>query len=131
MVTMGDRNNLWTMTRKAGFERYLVCERALAGSTAAAHVSRALCFLPGVNGGGLADLTAGDATRAVLAEAEMVCRRTERAFTMHHQLAILLRRPLPRRTAFSASGYDPAILGPDRAALGVGETQGAPKGIGH
>jgi integrase/recombinase XerD len=56
----------------AGFEGHLLCERALAGSTAAAHVSRARRFLAGLDGGGLAGLTAGDVTRAVLAEAEMV-----------------------------------------------------------
>jgi integrase/recombinase XerD len=56
----------------AGFERHLLCERALAGSTAAAHVSRARRFLAGLDDGGLAGLTAGDVTRAVLAGAEMV-----------------------------------------------------------
>ena len=52
-------------------------------------------------------------------------------FTMHHQLAILLRRMFASRTAFSPGGDDPAVLRLDRAALGVGETQGEPKGIGH
>ena len=50
---------------------------------------------------------------------------------MHHQLAIFLRRMFASRTAFSPGGDDPAVLRLDRAALGVGETQGEPKGIGH
>jgi integrase/recombinase XerD len=56
----------------AGFERHLLCERAMAASTAAAYVTRARRFLAGLAGGGLADLAAGDVTRAVLAEAETV-----------------------------------------------------------
>jgi site-specific recombinase XerD len=56
----------------AGFERHLLCERALAAPTAAAYVTRARRFLAGMTGSGLAGLSAGDVTRAVLAEAEMV-----------------------------------------------------------
>ena len=49
---------------------------------------------------------------------------------MYHQLAIFLRRMFASRTAFSPGGDDPAVLCLDRASLGVGETQGEPKGIG-
>jgi integrase/recombinase XerD len=56
----------------AGFERHLLCERALAASTAAAYVMRARRFLEGLAGSGLSGLSAGDVTRAVLAEAGMV-----------------------------------------------------------
>src|SRR5262249_49206153 len=57
---------------RAGFERHLLCERALTASTAAAYVMRARRFLASLAGDGLAGLSAGDVTRAVLAEAEMV-----------------------------------------------------------
>src|ERR1039457_4545612 len=50
---------------------------------------------------------------------------------MQHQLAIFLRRMVANRTAFSPSGDDPAVLRLDCAALGGGEAQGEPKGIGH
>ena len=56
----------------AAFERHLLGERALAASTAAAHVARARRFLAGLRGSGLTGLTAADVTRAVLAETEMV-----------------------------------------------------------
>lgn len=52
----------------AAFERYLLGERALAASTAAAYVARARRFLGGLAGSGLSGLTAADVTRAVLAE---------------------------------------------------------------
>ena len=55
----------------AAFERHLLSERALSGSTAGAYVARARRFLAGL-GGGLAGLTAGDVTGAVLAEAGTV-----------------------------------------------------------
>ena len=48
-----------------------------------------------------------------------------------HQLAVQLDRLSSSRTAFSTGGYDSAVLRLDRAALGVRETQGQPKGIGH
>src|SRR5262249_44068673 len=56
----------------AAFERHLLCERALAASTAAAYVARARRFLEGLAGGGLSSLTPGHVTRAVLAETEAV-----------------------------------------------------------
>lgn len=56
----------------AAFERYLLGERALAASTAAAYVVRARRFLDGLAGSGLSGLTAADVTRAVLAETAMV-----------------------------------------------------------
>jgi integrase/recombinase XerD len=54
------------------FERYLLCERALAASTAAAYAARARRFLEGFAGCGLSSLTAGHVTRAVLAETAAV-----------------------------------------------------------
>ncbi len=56
------------------FERYLLHERALAPSTAAAYVHRARRFLAGCAEGGLGltSLTADDVTRAVLAESAVV-----------------------------------------------------------
>src|SRR5260370_40227881 len=56
----------------AAFERHLLGERALAASTAAAHVARARRFLAGLPRRGLTGLTAADVTRAALAETEMV-----------------------------------------------------------
>ncbi len=53
----------------ASFRGYLLVERALAPLTAAAYVDRARRFLTGcAAGAGLAELTAGDVTRAVLRE---------------------------------------------------------------
>ena len=54
------------------FRRYLVDERALADSTAAAHVKRAARFLARIDGCGLEAVTAADVTAAVLAEANRV-----------------------------------------------------------
>lgn len=54
------------------FRRYLVDERALANSTAAAHVKRAARFLVGLDGRGLDAVSAADVTAAVLAEASRV-----------------------------------------------------------
>jgi integrase/recombinase XerD len=54
------------------FERHLLCERGLAGSTATAYATRARRFLAGLTGGGLASLSSEDVTRAVLAEAQTV-----------------------------------------------------------
>jgi integrase/recombinase XerD len=56
----------------AAFERHLLCERALAVSTAAAYVARARRFLEGLVGGGLSSLTPRHVTRAVLTETEAV-----------------------------------------------------------
>jgi len=62
-----------TGTLLASFGTYLVGERGLAGSTAAAYVERARRFLAGcLAGGGLGGLTAADVTRAVLRESEAV-----------------------------------------------------------
>jgi len=53
----------------ASFRGYLLVERALAPSTAAAYVDRARRFLTGCAAeAGLAELTAADVTRAVLSE---------------------------------------------------------------
>jgi integrase/recombinase XerD len=71
----------------AGFERHLHCVSiacALGGLDGGSPCFRALRFLPGPDDGGLAGLTAGDVTRAVLAEAEMVCRRTQRSTSSPH-----------------------------------------------
>ncbi len=54
------------------FRRYLLNERALAPSTAAAYTDRARRFLAARAGADLAGLTAGDVTRAVLAESGAV-----------------------------------------------------------
>ncbi|HSR23875.1 MAG TPA: site-specific integrase [Candidatus Eisenbacteria bacterium] len=56
----------------AGFERHLLCERALAKPTTGAYVARARRFLAGPGAAGLAGLTAADVTGAVLAEAQVV-----------------------------------------------------------
>jgi site-specific recombinase XerD len=56
----------------AAFERHLLCERALAASTAAAYVARARRFLEGLDDGGVSSLTAGHVMRAVLVEAAAV-----------------------------------------------------------
>lgn len=54
------------------FRCYLLKERALADSTAAAYVSRAGRFLAGIGGRGLDEVTASDVTAAVLREADVV-----------------------------------------------------------
>lgn len=56
----------------AAFDRYLLHERALAATTAAAYVARARRFLAGPGCNGLAGLTAADVTGAVAAEAGKV-----------------------------------------------------------
>lgn len=50
------------------FERFLLVERGLAGSTTGAYVQRARRFLEGVAGMPMVELTTADVTRAVLAE---------------------------------------------------------------
>jgi hypothetical protein len=77
----------------AAFERYLLCERALAATAAAAYVMRARRFLAGVAGGGLAGLAAGDVTRAVEAPPSGVAKST----------GIRRRRPVPRPLSSGSS----------------------------
>lgn len=54
------------------FRRHLVDERALADSTAAAHLNRAARFLAGIDSSDLEAMTAADVTASVLAEASRV-----------------------------------------------------------
>jgi site-specific recombinase XerD len=66
----------------AAFERHLLCERALTGSTAAAYVGYARRFLAGRAGRGLDGVTAADITGAVLAEAEAVSASSAQYFVV-------------------------------------------------
>jgi site-specific recombinase XerD len=66
----------------AAFERHLLCERALTGSTAAAYVAYARRFLAGRAGRRLDGATAADVTRAVLAEAEAVSASSAQYFVV-------------------------------------------------
>ena len=66
----------------AAFERHLLCERALAGSTAAAYVAYARRFLAGRAGRRLDGVTAADVTGAVLAEAEAVSASSAQYFVV-------------------------------------------------
>ena len=66
----------------AAFERHLLCERALTGSTAAAYVAYARRFLAGRAGRRLDGVTAADVTGAVLAEAEAVSASSAQYFVM-------------------------------------------------
>jgi integrase/recombinase XerD len=66
----------------AAFERHLLCERALTGSTAAAYVAYARRFLAGRAGRGLDGVTAADVTGAVLAEAEAVSASSAQYFVV-------------------------------------------------
>jgi integrase/recombinase XerD len=64
----------------AGFERHLLCERALTSSTAAAYVAYARRFLAGRAGRGVDDLTAAEVTAAVAAEAGVVTASSAQYF---------------------------------------------------
>ena len=66
----------------AAFERHLLCERALTGSTAAAYVAYARRFLAGRAGRRLDGVTAADVTGAVLAEAEAVSASSAQYFVV-------------------------------------------------
>ncbi len=66
----------------AVFERHLLCERALTGSTAAAYVAYARRFLAGRAGRRLDGVTAADVTGAVLAEAEAVSASSAQYFVV-------------------------------------------------
>jgi site-specific recombinase XerD len=66
----------------AAFERHLLCERALTGSTAAAYVAYARRFLAGRAGRRLDGATAADVTSAVLAEAEAVSASSAQYFVV-------------------------------------------------
>ncbi len=66
----------------AAFERHLLCERALTGSTAAAYVAYARRFLAGRAGRRLDGATAADVTGAVLAEAEAVSASSAQYFVV-------------------------------------------------
>jgi integrase/recombinase XerD len=66
----------------AAFERHLLCERALTGSTAAAYVAYARRFLAGRAGCGLDGVTAADVTGAVLAEAGAVSASSAQYFVV-------------------------------------------------
>ena len=66
----------------AAFERHLLCERALTGSTAAAYVAYARRFLAGRAGRRLDGATAADITGAVLAEAEAVSASSAQYFVV-------------------------------------------------
>ncbi len=66
----------------AAFERHLLGERALTGSTAAAYVAYARRFLAGRAGCGLGGLTTADVTGAVLAEAEAVSSGSAQYFVV-------------------------------------------------
>ena len=66
----------------AAFERHLLCERALAGSTAAAYVAYARRFLAGRAGRRLDGVTAADVTGAVLAETEAVSASSAQYFVV-------------------------------------------------
>jgi len=65
----------------ASFEEYLVGERGLAASTAAAYVARARRFLDGRSSDDrLAGLTAGEVTQAVLRESQRASARSAQYF---------------------------------------------------
>ena len=66
----------------AAFERHLLCERALTGSTAAAYVAYARRFLAGRAGRRLDGVTAADVTGAVLAETEAVSASSAQYFVV-------------------------------------------------
>ena len=66
----------------AAFERHLLCERALTGSTAAAYVAYARRFLAGRTGRRLDGVTAADVTGAVLAETEAVSASSAQYFVV-------------------------------------------------
>jgi integrase/recombinase XerD len=66
----------------AAFERHLLCERALTGSTAAAYVAYARRFLAGRAGRRLDGVSAADVTGAVLAEAEAVSASSAQYFVV-------------------------------------------------
>jgi integrase/recombinase XerD len=66
----------------AAFERHLLCERALTGSTAAAYVAYARRFLAGQAGRRLDGVTAADVAGAVLAEAEAVSASSAQYFVV-------------------------------------------------
>ena len=66
----------------AAFERHLLCERALTGSTAAAYVAYARRFLAGWAGRRLDGVTAADVSGAVLAEAEAVSASSAQYFVV-------------------------------------------------
>ncbi len=99
----------------AAFEQYLRCERALAAGTASAYVARARRFIAGL-GGSLDGLTAGDVTRAVLAEAEKVSAGSAQYFVAALR-AFLLFCYLDGHTAADLAWAAQAVTGRRRLAL--------------
>jgi integrase/recombinase XerD len=103
----------------AAFGEYLRCERALAAATTGAYLARARRFLAGL-GGSLDGLTAGDVTRAVLAEAETVSAGSAQYFVAALR-AFLRFCYLDGHTAADLAWAAQAVTGRRRSAL--------PKGI--
>ena len=103
----------------AAFEQYLRCERALAAGTAGAYVTRARRFLARL-GCGPEELTAGDVTRGVLAEAERVSAGSAQYFVAALR-AFLRFCYLDGHTAADLAWAAQAVTGRRRSAL--------PKGI--
>jgi site-specific recombinase XerD len=102
----------------AAFGQYLRCERALAAGTAGAYLARARRFLAGL-GGSLDGLTAGDVTRAVLAEAERVSAGSAQYFVAALR-AFLRFCYLDGHTAADLAWAAQAVTGRRRSALPQG-----------
>jgi len=71
-----------TDTLLASFERYLLGEHGLAVGTARAYVSHARRFLAGLSASGLAGVTAGHVTEAVLRKSAAVSVSTTKCFVV-------------------------------------------------
>jgi integrase/recombinase XerD len=106
----------------AAFERHLLGERALTASTAVAYVARARRFLDGFAGSGLAGLTAGDVTRAVLAEAAVVSSGSAQYFVAALR-AFLRFCFLEGLTGADLAGAALAVTGRRRSPLPKGISQ--------
>jgi integrase/recombinase XerD len=112
----------------AAFERHLLCERALAATTAAAYVTRARRFLAGVAGGGLAGLAAGDVTRAVAAEAAAVSPGSAQYFVAALR-AFLRYCFLEGLTGADLTGAALAVTGRRRSPLPQGISPAAARAL--
>ncbi len=107
----------------ARFGAYLLAERGLAGSTADAYVARARRFLAGRAGGDVSDLSAGDVTRAVQAEAARVSVGSTQYFVAGVR-AFLRFGFLDGSIAVDLSGAAFAVTGRRRSSLPRGIPSG-------